>query len=196
MPRIGLDLPTLIHAATELADAQGLEAVTLASLAQKLQIRSPSLYNHVNGLPDLRRQLALSGLEQMTEQFTCALEDKTGGDSVRAFSYAYLAFARAHPGLYEAVQRAPEPDDRQLQEAGGRVVQMAVNALEGYGLRGDTALHAVRGIRSVLHGFVSLERQGGFGLPLDLDVTFRLLLDTFLEGVKVMQTKAGEGQSR
>ncbi|MCC3376133.1 TetR/AcrR family transcriptional regulator [Cohnella sp. REN36] len=196
MPRIGLDLPTVVRAAAELADAQGLEAVTLASLAQKLQIRSPSLYNHVNGLPDLRRQMALSGLTQMTELFERAIEGQTGDDSVRAFSYAYLAFARAHPGLYEAIQRAPEPDDEQLKEAGGRVVQMTVIALESYGLKGDAALHAVRGIRSVLHGFVSLERQGGFGLKLDLDVTFRLLVDTFLEGVKAMQAKAEEAQTR
>ncbi|MEX2415801.1 MAG: WHG domain-containing protein [Paenibacillaceae bacterium] len=192
MPRIGLDLPSLVHAATELADTQGLEAVTLATLAQRLQIRSPSLYNHVNGLPDLRRQLALTGLAQMSEHFRHALADKSGDDAVRAFSYAYLSFARAHPGLYEAVQRAAEPDDLLLQQAGNDVVQLAVNSLEGYGLRGDEVIHMVRVIRSVLHGFVSLERQGGFGIPLDLDDTFRLLNQTFLEGLKAMQTKARE----
>jgi AcrR family transcriptional regulator len=192
MPRIGLDLPTLIQAATEIADTLGLEAVTIASLAQKLKIRSPSLYNHVNGLPDLRRQLALSGFAQMSEQFTSTLAGKSGDDAIRAFSYAYLSFARAHPGLYQAMQRAAAPDDKLLQEAGREVVGMAINALEGYGLRGDAAIHAVRVMRSVLHGFSSLEKQGGFGLPLDLDVTFRLLIDTFLDGIKVMQTKAKE----
>jgi AcrR family transcriptional regulator len=192
MPRIGLDLPKLIQAATEIADTLGLEAVTIASLAQKLKIRSPSLYNHVNGLPDLRRQLALSGFAQMSEQFTSTLAGKSGDDAIRAFSYAYLSFARAHPGLYQAMQRAAAPDDKLLQEAGREVVGMAINALEGYGLRGDAAIHAVRVMRSVLHGFSSLEKQGGFGLPLDLDVTFRLLIDTFLDGIKVMQTKAKE----
>jgi AcrR family transcriptional regulator len=189
MPRIGLDLPRLIQAATEIADAQGLEAVTLASLAQKLQIRSPSLYNHVNGLPDLRRQLALSGLEKMSELFARSLDGKTGDDAVRAFSYAYLAFARKHPGLYEAVQRAAEPGDKLLEEASAKVVQMAVNVFNGYGLRGDAAIHAVRGIRSLLHGFASLERQGGFGIPIDLDVTFQLLIETFLEGIKAMRNQ-------
>ncbi|MEX1030398.1 MAG: WHG domain-containing protein [Paenibacillaceae bacterium] len=189
MPRIGLDLPNLVHAATELADTQGLEAVTLATLALKLNIRSPSLYNHVKGLPDLRRQLALSGLIQMSEQFKYALTGKSGDDAVRAFSYAYLTFARAHPGLYEAVQRAPEPDDKLLQKAGGEVVQMAVDALKGYGLEGDEAIHAVRGIRSLLHGFVSLERQGGFGISLNLDVTFEMLVHTYLEGLKAIRRK-------
>jgi AcrR family transcriptional regulator len=192
MPRIGLDLPNLVHAATELADTQGLHAVTLATLAQKLNIRSPSLYNHVKGLPELRRQLALSGLTQMSKQFKLAVTDKSGDDAVRAFSYAYLTFARAHPGLYEAVQRAAEPDDKLLQEAAGEVVQMAVDSLKGYGLEGDKAIHAVRGLRSLLHGFISLERQGGFGIPLNLDVTFEKLVNTFLEGFKAIQMKIKE----
>lgn len=190
MPRIGLNLPTLIHAATEIADNQGLEAVTIALLAQKLKIRSPSLYNHVKGLPDIRRQLALSGIAQMSEVFTRALVGKSGDAAVQAFCYAYLTFARAHPGLYEAVQRAAEPDDKLLKEAGGDMVQIAVKALEEYGLRGDEAIHSVRGMRSMLHGFVSLERQGGFGYPLDLDVTFRLIVQTFLEGIKAMQSNS------
>ncbi|MFB9328296.1 WHG domain-containing protein [Paenibacillus aurantiacus] len=189
MPRIGLDLPTVIRAATELADAHGLEALTLATLAQKLQIRSPSLYNHVNGLPDLRRHLTIAGLTLMSELFGKALADQSGDEAIRAFSHAYLSFARAHPGLYEAVQRAVEPGDNVLEEAAGKVVDLAVNVMEAYGLRGEAAIHAVRGLRSLLHGFASLEKQGGFGMPLDLDVTFRLLIDTFLEGMKVMQTK-------
>ncbi|MBB6694607.1 WHG domain-containing protein [Cohnella xylanilytica] len=192
MPRIGLDLPTLLQTATDIADESGLESVTLASVAQKLQIRSPSLYNHVNGLPDLRRHLAFRGLALLKERFERALEGKDGDDAVRAFSQAYLGFAREHPGLYEAVQRAPEPDDDALKQAMGEIVGYAVRALEGYGLRGDPAIHAVRAIRSLLHGFASLERQGGFGMPLDLDVTFRLMVETFLAGVKAMKDGGGE----
>mgnify|MGYP001156499283 CR=1 FL=1 len=192
MPRIGLDLPTLLQTATDIADESGLEAVTLASVAQKLQIRSPSLYNHVNGLPDLRRHLAFRGLALLKERFERALEGKDGDDAVRAFSQAYLSFAREHPGLYEAIQRAPEPDDDALKQAMGEIVGYAVKALEGYGLRGDPAIHAVRAIRSLLHGFASLERQGGFGMPLDLDVTFRLMVETFLAGVKAMKDQGGE----
>ncbi|CAM4031225.1 TetR-like C-terminal domain-containing protein [Cohnella lubricantis] len=191
MPRIGLDLPTLLTAAAEIADREGFEAVTLASLAQKLQIRSPSLYNHIAGLPDLRRHLALRGLATLSAQLEQEVAGCTGDDSIRAFSRTYVAFARTHPGLYEAIQRAPAPDDELLQQAGGRVLDQVYRAMTSYGLEGDAAVHAVRAIRSLLHGFVTLERQGGFGIPLDLDVTFRLMVDTFLAGVKAMRT--GEG---
>jgi len=192
MARIGLNLTTLVLAAAEIADKQGLEAVTLAYLAQVLKIRSPSLYNHVKGLPELRRQLALFGVSQMKAEFRHVMADKSWEEAIAAFSAAYLAFARAHPGLYEAVQRAAEPDDIQLNEARWELVQLAINSLEGYGLKGDEAIHAVRGLRSMLHGFVSLERQGGFGIKLDLDETFRKLIQTFISGIKAIHTAETE----
>lgn len=60
-PRAGLDTRTLVLAAAELADERGMGEVTLASLAAKLGVRSPSLYNHVNGLAGLRTLLAVHG---------------------------------------------------------------------------------------------------------------------------------------
>ncbi|RUS47844.1 TetR-like C-terminal domain-containing protein [Cohnella sp. AR92] len=192
-PRIGLDLPTLLEAATELADQQGLESVTLASLASQLNIRSPSLYNHVNGLPELRRLLALKGLELLLTKLDGAAANLLGDEALMAFCRAYLSFSREHPGLYEAFQRAPEPDDTELKQAAALVVDRAVQAIGAYGLQGDAAIHAVRAVRSFLHGFASLERQGGFGIKLDLDDTFRLMVETFIAGVKARRNEASEG---
>ncbi|MBU7317478.1 TetR/AcrR family transcriptional regulator [Paenibacillus oleatilyticus] len=186
-PRIGLDLPTILQAAVEIADTRGLEEVTLASLAQKLDVRSPSLYNHVNGLSGLRSKLAVYGLEQLLHVMTQAVVGRSGDDAVRELGKAYVTFARAHPGLYDATLRAPDPQDEEVRRLAGETVDLVIRALQAYELKDDAALHAVRGLRSLLHGFSSLEQRGGFGLPLDLDVSFRLLLDTFLAGLHEMK---------
>ena len=55
--------------------------------------------------------------------------------------------------------------------------------LGSLGLTGDAALHAIRGLRSLLHGFVSLEMGGGFGLPLDLDESFQQMVVVYLQGL-------------
>lgn len=188
-PRIGLDLPTLLEVATELADRNGFEAVTLSTLAQKLKIRPPSLYNHVAGLPELRRLLAYRGLDELAGRLEQEVTDLSGDDAIWAFCRAYLHFARAHPGLYQALQAAPAPGDELLGPAGERVLKPIYQTMDGYGLKGDHAVHAVRGIRSLLHGFVTLELQGGFGLPLDLDITFQVMVETFLAGIKKMDLK-------
>lgn len=93
-PRAGLDRHTLVIRAAEIADAEGIEAVTLAALAAKLGVRSPSLYNHINGLQDLRTGLAIYGLELL---FTCmsnAAEGLNGDAAVHAMGRAYVDFAR------------------------------------------------------------------------------------------------------
>jgi hypothetical protein len=58
-----------------------------------------------------------------------------------------------------------------------------VAALRGYDLRGDAAIHAVRIIRAALHGFVTLEAGGGFGLPLDLDHSFAQMIHVLDRGL-------------
>ena len=60
--RQGLDAETVLQAAIEMADLQGVEQLSLAALAAKLNVKTPSLYNHIKGLPDLRKQLSKRGL--------------------------------------------------------------------------------------------------------------------------------------
>ncbi|MGE5704192.1 MAG: TetR/AcrR family transcriptional regulator [Clostridia bacterium] len=185
-PRVGLDLPTILQAATEIADTAGIQEVTLASLAKKLKIRPPSLYNHVQGLSGLRKQMSFYGLDQLHEELVRATVGRSGDEAVRAMGHAYVAFARRHPGLYEATLLM----DVDVQVHGKKVVDLVLLALQAYAMEEEEALHTVRGLRSLFHGFVSLEQKGGFGMPLDLDVSFRLLLDTFLSGLQVRQKRA------
>lgn len=192
MPRIGLDLPTILQAATEIADSHGIEAVTLASLAQKLDVRSPSLYNHIDGLSGLRSKLGVHGMKLLKEELMKAAVGRSGDEAVHALAGAYLSFARSHPGLYGGTLRAPDPNDREYMQLGAELVDLLVRVLAAYGLKDDEALHAVRGLRSLLHGFTSIEQMGGFGLPLDLDITFRTLIDTYLAGIRAMQRQSAD----
>ena len=50
-------------------------------------------------------------------------------------------------------------------------------------MAGDAAIHAVRVVRSALHGFVVLEHEGGFGLPLSLDDRFATLVEMIDAGL-------------
>lgn len=186
--RVRLDLGIVLQAATEIADTKGIDAVTLAFLAKKLGVRSPSLYNHVEGLPDLRKKLAIQGYEHLYRAMTQATVGRSGDDAVHGLGEAYVAFARAHPGLYEATLRS-DPREPEVEQAGEPIVGLIIRVLGVYSLDEERALHAVRGLRSILHGFTSLEQTGGFRLPLDLDVSFHLLLDTYLTGLRKLRKK-------
>jgi hypothetical protein len=115
---------------------------------------------------------------------------------------AYRSYIKQHPGLYMASLRAsgaqmsdstPLPGTElpenglpyaALAAAEERVVRVVMAVLVSFGLEGDDALHAVRGLRSLVHGFASLEIAGGFGLALDCDESFRRLLAMFIRGLE------------
>jgi AcrR family transcriptional regulator len=187
MPRAGLDVATVVAQAAALADADGLERLTLARLAARLGVRAPSLYAHVGGLGDLRARLRAEGARALHETLARAAAGRAGGDALRAVADAYRAFAHAHPGLYAALQRAPDPGDEAVAAAAVGVVEVMVAVMRGYGLHDDNAIHGVRIVRSALHGFVALEAEGGFGMPLSLEETWGRLVASLDRGL-VSQT--------
>jgi AcrR family transcriptional regulator len=182
-PKIGLDISFIIEAAGEIADQYGVQEVTLASLAKKLGIRPPSLYNHFDGLTGLRKKLAIYGIDKLYEVMADAAIGVSGTEAVIAVSQAYVNFARRHPGIYEATLLAPDPEDVDVQRAGAKIVDLSVRVLQAYQLEGEEALHAVRVLRSILHGFSSLEQKGGFKMSLDLNESLLIILKAFLAGI-------------
>lgn len=191
-PRAGLDTHTLVIAAADIADEQGIEAVTLAALAAKLGVRSPSLYNHINGLQGLRTLLAIYGLEQLYTRMSAAVEGVSGDIAIHAMSQAYVDFARSRPGLYETTLRAPELENVPLELAGNHILSLMIHVLKAYDLGEEGELHAIRGLRSILHGFTSLEYKGGFGMPLDANISLSRLISTFIAGIGNMKA-VGKG---
>lgn len=184
MPRRGLSRADLVSAAARIADAEGLEAVTLARIAAELGVRPPSLYNHVKGLEELRRELALRGVEELGGALTRAAVGRSREDSLLAIAAAHRSYATEHPGTYAASVRAPSSDDAEAIAAADAALGVILAVLDGYGLEGQAALHAARGVRSALHGFVSLEGAGGFGIPLDRDASFEQMVSLLGTGLE------------
>jgi AcrR family transcriptional regulator len=183
-PKIALDRNTILQAAGELADRMGIQEVTLANVAKNLGIRPPSLYNHFDGLGGLRKELAIYGLNKLYEEMAQSAIGVSGDQALLAISTAYVNFARKHPGVYEATLFAPDMDAEEVQSAGAKIVTLSVRVLQFYELKGDRALHAVRGLRSILHGFSSLEQKGGFKLALDLDESIEIIIKAFINGMR------------
>lgn len=184
MPRSGLDTRRVVLEAARIADAEGLEEVTLARLAKELGVRAPSLYNHVDGRAGLLRRLSILSLGELTEAMRDAAVGRSGADALQAIAYAYRAWARAHRGRYAVTVSAPDPGDEELAAVAARAIEVLVAVLAAWGFQGEEVLHRVRVIRSALHGFVAIEGAGGFGLPLDLDQSFDLLLATLVAGME------------
>jgi AcrR family transcriptional regulator len=193
MQRAGLSSDIVIDAAAAIADADGLQAVTLAGLAQHLGVRSPSLYKHVDGLEGVRRALSLRGLREASHRLQRATVGKSRDGALSALAHAYWQFARERPGLYAASLREAKAGEKAIAGTNDMLLGTVMAVVAGYGIKDGDALHAARGLRAIIHGFVSLDANGGFRLSLDLEETFDRLLGAFARDLTSRGQSTGAG---
>jgi AcrR family transcriptional regulator len=170
------------QAAVELIDAGGLDELTLAKVAAHTGVAAPSLYKHVGGLAELRAQVAVRVVGELTDRLAEAVMGRGGDDALRAAMLAYRQYVVEHPNRYAAIPQAPPPDP-ELAAAAGRLLDVLFAVLRGYGLEGAAAIHATRCLRATAHGFASLQAAGGFQRPEDLDASYEHLIGMLTAGI-------------
>jgi len=176
MARVGLTVERLTRAAAELADEVGFENVTVSALARGFGVRDASLYSHIRNAGELRVRVAQLALAELADRAADALAGRAGKDALVAFATAYRDYAKAHPGRYAAAQLRLDPDQA-AAGAAGRHTELTRAILRGYELPEPEQVHAVRLLHSAFHGFVSLERAGGFDHSGRVEASWTRLLD-------------------
>lgn len=183
MPRAGLTQDRVVAEAEQIADSVGLHRLTLAALADRVGVRQPSLYKHIEGMGELQRHISIRAKTELASVLGRAAVGRSRGDAIAAIATAYRTWAHQHPGRYAAAQRAPSAGDADDEAASTAVVQVVADVLAGFNLAGDDAIDAIRALRSALHGFISLEAAGGFGLPVDIDRSYERLVRGIVSAV-------------
>jgi AcrR family transcriptional regulator len=182
-PRKRLDRAQVLEIARELSNEGGVDFLSITRLADKLGIRPPSVYAHFAGLTELRRELALRGFQLLTQRLSEAAVGLAGVDALMALGTAYLAFIRSEPGLYSATVPSPDVADVELRSAANATLAVIYRVLSGFGLTRHGQIHALRGIRSIVHGFGMLEAHGAFRTEVPRDSSFEQVLRTFVSAI-------------
>jgi AcrR family transcriptional regulator len=160
---MGLDRRAVLAAAVDIVDGQGTGALTMTRLADDLGIRLPSLYAHVRGQLDLRRELWLWAVADMGECLGDSVMGRSGEDALAAFATALRDYARRYPGRYQLTLDPPVPFDDEAALARRRANAPFKAVIRSFGLDDDTAVHVGRALRAAIHGFVALEAQDAIG---------------------------------
>ena len=87
----------VIKATSDLADEKGLNNVSLKAVAQKLNIRTPSLYNHIESLDNLLLEVAHNGMRDMNERMMKIAVGKIGKEAIKLVSIEYLNYMIEQP---------------------------------------------------------------------------------------------------
>jgi len=182
-----LSLDTILNASAALAEEKGLENITLNQVAEKLGIKSPSLYNHVSGIDGISEGLAKLAVRKLDATVRDAAVGRSKAQALEAIAYAYRKFAKENPELYKAILKLPTCEDEELNEAAHAVVRIVYQVMEPYHYSEEDTIHFVRGFRSALHGFVSLEDAGFFKSAFDANESYHRLVNGFLKFLELQE---------
>lgn len=193
MPRTGLSSEDVIAAAAALADEAGFRELTMGLLAERLGIRTPSLYKHVSDLADLRHRVATLAMTELGEAVRDALQGKSGLDALDALLTTVRGYVTAHPGRYTATigARFTGPDDP-LFAAGRRLLGSIAAVLRGYGISEAEMNHAIRTLRSTIHGYAALQAADGFQWSGDPGKTFDWMIRFIDGGLRAARSPADD----
>lgn len=183
MAKMGVTREKVVVLAAEIADAKGLDALSLKEIAEKLNIRPPAMFNHVSSLQDLKEELSVYGSEMLKDKLIKAAFGKAGIDALREMARAYYAFAKSRPGVYAAIKWMNIWKDEKNKDF-ILIVCLVTQIAADFGYSELEGSHLIRLFRSYLHGFADIVSHDGFGHNSSIGESFEYGLEIILSGLK------------
>jgi AcrR family transcriptional regulator len=153
-PRLPLSRERILHAALELADESGIEALSMRKLAQRLGFEAMSLYNHVASKDDV-----LDGiLDLVLGETERPAPEGDWEAAVRASAISVHAALRRHPWACSLLM-APG----RMRPARLRYMDSLLARLRGAGFSAETTYHAYHVLDGHIIGFSQWESSHDYG---------------------------------
>ena len=152
-----LDKATLVRAAADLADRDGWSRLTLSGAAQAVDRHVSSLYTHVDGLDDLRREVALLAIEELADEVWRAALGRSSGEALTAIATVERDFSRAHRGRIAAINAYATSGDAEFRAVGARLAEPIRATLAGFGLDDEQVAIAHRVFSAAVRGLAQTE---------------------------------------
>lgn len=185
MPRQGLNKSNVVKASIRLIEEKGYAAFSMGELAKSLNIKTASLYNHVESLDALFTEVGLAAVSQMVESEKKAIEGKEKTKALFAIADAYRAFAKDHNELYRVIMGLQKSGNEILERAAGQITEPIMQVLSSYGLNREEQMYWQRILRSMMHGFVAHEEAGGFShFPIDKNESYLMAIQCVADGLQ------------
>ena len=172
----------IIETAANLSNKAGLENLSLKMIAEELKIKSPSLYNHVSSLDDIKKQLMLYGWKQIEKLTIEAAVGVTGYEALKNMCYAFYDYAINNKGIFTAMLWYNKYESIEKENATRKLFEMIFKVMKTENIN-----HIIRTLRSFLEGFSLLVNNNAFGNPVSIKESFDLSLEIIINGIKTLE---------
>ena len=184
--RTSLDL--IVKAGREIIEADGIDGLTMQSIAARVGVRAPSLYKRIRSRNDLLRLVGNDAAAEITRELEVAVSGKDARQDLAALANAFRRFAHKNPGAYSLVF-APLPDDARADSDWSiKASAPVINATERLAGTGE-ALEAARTVVAWANGFIAMELAGAFRLGGDVDRAFDYGIDRLATAIDTRPTQ-------
>ena len=155
----------VIRAASDLADEKGLNNVSLKSVAEKLNIRTPSLYNHIESLDHLLLEVAHQGMRCMNDRMTQAAIGSIGETAIQKVAAAYLDYMIEHPEVYETIQWISWHGTEETSSIFHNYILLLSTLIRSCPFKEENTTDILNMLMGTLHGYTTLQLRYAFSNP-------------------------------
>lgn len=169
---------------------EGPEALNVNRVAQRLGIRTPSLYNHVDGADDLRQAVVLEVLDRAGREIQLPDPDAENPDLlIRELAHGLRRFALANANLYMFMMATPVKwDSMPFSPHWSRNMESFGRAVGAIGFSGLDHLHAARFALASIQGYIRLELRGSLAEGGHEDASYEWMLQGLFKGLQAMRS--------
>jgi AcrR family transcriptional regulator len=151
----------ILSVALELLEREGLEALSMRTLAAKLEVVPNALYRYYPDRDALKAALGLEGAVRLHLALARASKGKPPKATLLAVAKAYLNFAENHPHLYDLTMRNHPSLEGHPENYANLWLFVVTLTSQFTGEANDD--NAAVALWSFLHGCVGLERANLLG---------------------------------
>ena len=106
----GLTLEMIAETASRLVEEKGYNKFSVRELALRLNVKAASLYNHIDSVEDINREVGRLAMNKLNDTLERATEGKRRDEALEALAYAYAQFVKEDYELYRAIIGLPTLD--------------------------------------------------------------------------------------
>jgi AcrR family transcriptional regulator len=180
----GLNKEIVIETAKELIEEVGYNDFSMRKLADKLEVKTASLYTHIESMEALFTEVGLSALKEQRNCLLHTIGEKKGDDAVKALAVGYRCFSMEHPALYQIIMQMPSGDNEVLKKAAAMTAEPFMQVLGNYQISEEQKMHWQRVMRGIMHGFASEEQAGYFShYPVAIEESYKVAINCMIDGL-------------
>lgn len=187
MSRNNISDELIIETSAMLSNMVGVDNLSLKMIAEELNIKSPSLYNHISSLDNIKERLMIYGWKQIENKMIDSAVGVSGYDALKNMCHAFYDYAINNKGVFSAMLWYNKYDNEEKKNTTIRLFDILFKIMKSLSISDNIINHSIRTLRSFLEGFSLLVINGAFGNPISIQESFNISLEIIMNGIKSLE---------